>query len=206
VEDALTRFPDCKGYLFLQDDCVLHFWNYLSYDLNKIWFAVKFNDGNQHSNKFFDIRNVNGRSIGLGRGWRHWTGPWGFKVAWSALANFTHQERQHLEANVGQGNIPCIMCEVFYIPNHLRESALRLNQILKNVFCEIEIPTMLCSLDYIHNWEQLNMFGGEGIGNDGIHSPKLTNYPVNVSWVHPVKFSTQENREGIANIFKKMIS
>lgn len=206
VQDALTRFPECTGYLFLQDDCILHFWNYLLYDLDKIWFAVKFDDGNHQSDRFYGIRNVNGRCLGLAGGWGHWLTQWGFNAAWSARASFTQQDISFLQKNIGVDNIPCQMCEVFYIPSRLRDATLRLNICLKNVFCEIAIPTMLCCLDFIENWEKLIMLGGEGIGYGGINSPKLKNYPTHIDWIHPMKLSQKENRDGISQIFKQMTS
>jgi hypothetical protein len=65
---------------------------------------------------------------------------------------------------------------------------------------------MLCCLDLIENWEQLTMLGGEAVGYGGIHSPILAKYPTEVSWVHPMKFSQQVNRDGIAAIFKQVCS
>lgn len=202
IQDVLNRFPNYRGYLFLQDDCALNFWNYVSYDLEKIWFAVKFNDGKYQNNKFYDIKNVNGSHVGLGGGWGHWVLPWGFKAAWAARARMNASDLRFLQINIGQNNIPCMMCEVFYIPHRFKNDALRLSSVLQNVFCEIAIPTMLCCLDSMSNWEQLNMLGGENIGSQGMSSSKLQPYPINVSWIHPIKFSQQHNRDGIMEVFK----
>lgn len=206
IQDAMQRFPDYQGYLFLQDDCVLNFWNYVSYDFEKIWFAVKFNDGNHQNNKFYNIINVSSPNAGAGQGWGHWVLPHGCRAVWNARAHMDNSEINMLHMNVGHNNIPCMMCEVFYIPSRFRESALRLSSILQNVFCEIAVPTMLCCLDSISNWEQLKMLGGEGLGYAGINSPVLRPYPVGVNWIHPLKFSQQHNRDGIAAIFNAMLA
>lgn len=204
VHDVLTRFPHYKGYLFLQDDCVLNIWNYFSLDFNKIWYAVKFNDSNVRNDKFYSIKNFNGQSFGLP--WGKWDWQWGFNASMAAFEQLSTEDLHFLNLNVGKNNIPAQMCEVFYIPEHFKESMLRLTSIFKNVFCEIAVPSMLCCLDVIENWEQLDMFGGQGIGYGGINSPALQKYPLQVHWIHPMKFSEQKNRDGIAAIFKQMLS
>ncbi len=194
LEHALTEFPNYDGYLILQDDCILNFWNYLSYDLDKIWLAVR---ANNQRNLFFSIRNANGTCTG-DQTWIWW--PIYFEAVWNAHAKFNTQELYFLQKNVGEDNIPGIWCDLFYIPGRFRDATLRLSELLKKVFCEIAIPTMLCSLDLIENWEQLRMDWRWG------HNFTIKNYPRHASWVHPIKFSKKENRDMITQIFNQILS
>lgn len=204
IQDACVRFPHFKGYLFLQDDCVLHVWNLLNLDHNKIWYAVKWQDGLDSNNKFYSIRNINGY-VASGYSWFKWEYPSGLPAARAAHTQLTNKELDLLHRNLGHNNVAGAMCEVFYVPARFRDSFLRLNSIFKNVFCEIAIPTMLCCLDLLENWEHLTMLGGAGVGVGSPGSPMLINYPTNVSWVHPIKFSYKENRERVLNMFRNIL-
>ncbi len=202
IKDACERFPQAKGYLFLQDDCVLHFWNLMHLDQEKIWYAVAFNDGLSQRDKFYSILNPAGQCQGFW--WDKWGYDCGFGAAHRAYRQLNSRYVHKIQENVGKDFIPANMCEVFYVPSKFRESFLELNEIFKDVFCEIAVPSMLCCLDSIHHWEKLNMLGGAGVGLGGPDSPALANYPMEVSWVHPIKFSYKENQERMLDIFQKI--
>ncbi len=203
IQDACKKFPHARGYLFLQDDCVLHFWNLLKLDQNKIWYAVKFNDGLTPHHKFYSVLNLNGHCKGFS--WDRWNYDCGFRAAWGAYCKLSAHYLKNISRNVGENYIPANMCEVFYVPARFRESFLELNTLFKGVFCEMAVPTILCCLDLIDNWEQLDMLGGAGVGVGTPGSPMLMNYPTHVSWVHPVKFSYPENRQRIFDLFMNML-
>jgi hypothetical protein len=40
IKDALINYPGYAGYIFMQDDCIMQFWNFLNLDKNKIWFGA----------------------------------------------------------------------------------------------------------------------------------------------------------------------
>ena len=37
VSDCYKRFPNYEGYVFLQDDCLLHYWNWKKLDTNSFY-------------------------------------------------------------------------------------------------------------------------------------------------------------------------
>ncbi|MGB8468138.1 MAG: hypothetical protein WCE21_03960 [Candidatus Babeliales bacterium] len=199
IQDVYTRFPDYKGYLFLQDDCVLHFWNYVTYDQDKIWYAVQYKEENRCNDVFYSTKDFNGHVLGLE--WFHWQQPWAFKAAARAYRNLASQDRKILRKNIGRHNIPTQPCDMFYVPARLKDDFYRLSTIFQNVFCEVAVPTMLCCLDDIKNWEHLNMLWGY----DNIPNTDLQTYPIAYSWIHPIKFSNQKNRDIIETIFTHMI-
>ncbi|HZW61613.1 MAG TPA: hypothetical protein VFF04_05305, partial [Candidatus Babeliales bacterium] len=118
IEDALMRFPNQSGYLFLQDDCILNFWNYLSLDKEKIWYAIAFNDGKVSNNFFYDIRNFNGQSYG--KNWGGWDMPCAMSAAIIAFSHLQAGDCFMLHDNLGVNNVPIQMCEVFYIPQRFK--------------------------------------------------------------------------------------
>jgi hypothetical protein len=45
MADAMTRWPSYEGYIFLQDDVVMNFWNFPArHDFKKVWRAINFPD------------------------------------------------------------------------------------------------------------------------------------------------------------------
>lgn len=198
IHDALTRFPDCKGYIFLQDDCVFNFWNCLHFDLTKIWYTIKYNSSDSRNDIFCAIKNFDGSWQGLA--WGAWDWQWCFPAAVKSYKNLTAQEFNVLEKNIGKNNIPHQMCDMFYIPHRFKESVLRLNSVFKDVFSEIGMTTLFCCLDLIENWEHLKMFAGARI-----HQRDMERYSVNFHWVHPVKFSYQANRDMVSKVFNEIL-
>jgi hypothetical protein len=201
LQDVLTRFPQYKGYLILQDDCILNFWNYLSLDNDKIWFATNFNN-------LQGISVRNGLSItqfNKEEQTNWWTqifnGLTRQKTIQLAYPHLAPEDQDVLQKNIGKGNVASNLCDFFYIPRRLSGAALRLSQVFKNVFCEAAIPTMLCCLDSIENWEKLNMIW------DGARAGYLfsADYPKKFHWIHPVKFSNLNNRAIITKIFNEIL-
>ncbi len=201
LQDVLTRFPQYRGYFILQDDCVINFWNYISLDPDKIWFAIKSNNYINRNDIFYSIINFDGTNVSGREKWWWSTllnGHTMFEAVRSVYVNLLPIDLEFLQENIGKNNVAGQFCDFFYIPNRFRESVLRLCPIFKNVFCEIAIPNMLCCLDKIGNWEHLKMCWGFNW-----RTLTKTNYPSQVSWVHPIKFSDQENRRIVTEVFAR---
>jgi hypothetical protein len=209
LQDVLTRFPKFKGYLVLQDDCVLNFWNCLSLDQNKIWFPTKFiwNGGT----------GINAVKINTGEyvsgfvwdGWNHSYDGWNWnrtvvndltilKVMQEAYLNLAIDEKAILEKNIGSNNVAAQICDFFYFPSRFNEAILRLCQVFKIVEHEAAIPTIFCSLDLIKNFENLDIHALVFPVTD-------KNYPKSLHWAHPVKFSNLNNRAVVTTIFNKIL-
>jgi hypothetical protein len=91
------------------------------------------------------------------------------------------------------------MVDFFYFPGRFAGQTLRLCDLFDRVFCEISIPTMLGSMDYLQNWEELphwwTCFNSGDLLKQA-HDPKYY-------WMHPLKFSYQENRDFARRIFNE---
>ena len=102
LQDVLTRFPDYKGYLILQDDCVLNFWNCVLLDQNKIWFALK---TNTNHNLFSNIITLDGQNIS-GPFWLGWNralnGTTRLEATQKAYAQLTLNDLELLNHNIGK--------------------------------------------------------------------------------------------------------
>ncbi|KKP29182.1 MAG: hypothetical protein UR12_C0013G0012 [candidate division TM6 bacterium GW2011_GWF2_30_66] len=208
LPDVLTRFPQFKGYLILQDDCILNFWNFLSLDQNKIWFSTRFTNNGKTGISVVKLTNgeyVSGFDWGfcwnIGYNFAWWaegTGLTIIKTMKKAYLNFTKEDKIILEENIGIGNVAANPCDFFYFPSRFREGIIRLSPAFNLVEHEAAIPTMFCSLDLIKNWENLYICQGQGPINS-------KNYPKELHWAHPVKFSNSNNRAIISEIFNKML-
>lgn len=196
LQDVLVRFPDYKGYLVLQDDCVINFWNYLKLDLNKIWYAVKHYNGKNSFNNFVSIKNSNGQYTGAD--WPGWKQPHCFRAAINACHQLLPQDIYFLQKNLGINNVASQVCDMFYFPQRHREAMMRLSVAFQPVMCEVAITTMLCCLDLIEDWEQLNMLWTTDV--------QLVPYPMSYHWLHPVKFSQKHKRVAVLEVVKKILS
>ena len=75
IADAIKRYPNFDGYLFLHDDCILNAWKLKNIDTSRIWFCeMPYIFGNK------------GDVIDLTRGenafpeWSWWKTEWGWKA------------------------------------------------------------------------------------------------------------------------------
>jgi len=174
VSDVFDRFPGYEGYIFLQDDCLMNFWNYSRLDTDKIWFRCNC------SNQFIHA-DINDPST---HGW-WFASSCGMEQVKPALKQITHEEAAQLEKNHGRNQVVGQMCDMFYIPGKFSEQAGTLSRVFSNVFCEIAIPTLLSCIDDIDNWEVLN----------SLWAPQcetvFNGYSPQYDWVHPLKFSSE---------------
>ena len=114
------------------------------------------------------------------------------------LPQLSDSERSILAANFGENAAAGYPCDFFYLPARLSVQTMRLCNLFSKVFCEIAIPTILGSMDYLNNWEDLPhywTFHGNYVGR------QFTEYNTQYYWFHPFKFSIEENRNFILNIF-----
>ena len=195
--DAMIRYPQYSGYLFLQDDCILNVWNYSNHDLNKIWFAVQFNMQPNFTG-FMKVDKLPPHPIQVNvESWPHWSNAWGIVPARKAYHQLNAKELAYLERNVGAKNaITAIICDMLYVPGRLRQQTIRLSELFRDTFCEISVPTLLCCLDLITNWEQLAMCWD-------MQQTVTTHYPSHFSWIHPIKLSKSSNRTFLLNVFRQ---
>jgi len=209
VADALVRFPDYKGYLFLQDDVLMNYWNYSNLDKEKIWFSISLytpqmdippswdtNYNRKRASEEFYYAKADGSDSD---DWYWWKKPSGLHPAMRAFRRLKPKDRLILERNIGSNRLAAMVCDMFYLPKKFSQDAIRLSKIFKNVFCEISIPTMLNCLDDISNWELLKALWGFGGGGD-------VYYPMDIHWAHALKFSRSIDRDFAERIIKENVT
>lgn len=205
LQDVFTRFPQYKGYLIVQDDCIVNFWNFLTLDKNKIWYAPKFNG----RDNFNIVRLKDGKHLG-GYFWEGWervlNGTTRRADTKEAYKQLTAQDKAMLAMNIGKDNIASHFVDFYYIPGRYAANAKRLAGIFRNVFCEIAALNILLCLDDMRHWEKLTMLWGIGQTPTGMLRIAPTNYPTGYHWIHPVKCSSPENRATLLSVFNKVLT
>lgn len=190
MTDVFEKYPSFDGYYFLQDDCILNYWNYTGLDSEKIWFALHFNNDNSCNfySSFDFYRNRENSN------WIWWSTSEGAEATKCAMNLLKSEQLEQLVQNIGSNMAVGTVCDMFYIPGKFQKASLELCKIYKDVFCEIAVPMILCSLDTIQNWECLKM-EWRIVGSSPVK------YPSDCHWVHPIKLSDIKNRVLIQNIF-----
>ena len=197
IADALKRFPNYRGYIFLQDDTLMNFWNFTRFNKDKIWFGVSFYRalGPTPPSWFtgFDTSKVlrEFHASIPNSGW-HWDEPTGNAAIMAAIPQLRSSDRQRLKKNVGKNGKIGMVCDMFYLPGKFGKKALRISRVFGNVFCEIAVPMMLACLDDFKNWEYLRGHWGFTLGKGEYPHPT---YRGKSDWVHPLKFSQQAARD-----------
>ena len=188
----------------MQDDIMMNTWNFSRLNRDKIWYGVSF----RHAIKDhplgklpaswdpnFDKSKTQGEFFNYPRDawWGWFSEPFGLPLVEQLVAyHLAPQDLAILERNLGRGGRVGMVCDMFYIPQTVREDAIRLGHIFQDVFCEIAIPMMLSCLDNFKNWEILRgvwaynaLFDGD---NNDVNKA-LSEYPAEADWVHAFKFS-----------------
>ena len=180
IADVLDRFPEYIGYIFLQDDCFMNFWNYKRLDTDKFWFM------SNSTNFGFHHVDIDSKSPD----WWFGHPTVGMQQYKASLENLNSEERFLLEKNHGKNQGIGLGCDMFYIPRKFAKQALRLSLIFSDVFCEISVPTIFSCIDDLSNWEKL-----EALWLTGSSEKMLPLYSPLYDWVHPLKFSCMEDRD-----------
>lgn len=199
IYDVLTTYPDYKGYIFLQDDCVLNVWNCLDLDLDKFWlpFATLHPTANSEYvwYQWADMVDPQGNWGALNPA--HWTAPRGFTAVIAGWEKLLPRDRENLAKNVGINKIPGAQCDLFYIPQRFKDETIRLNAYFMDAFCEYAVPAMISCMDLKSNWERTTLFWNYGLGQQ---------WPMEATTVHPVKLSNHSVVARTREAFNKVIN
>lgn len=195
---AMEQYPNYKGYLYLEDDCVVHFWNLIRFDKDKMW-----------------ITDKNGRRtyyFGEHSRWSHWNDKsWGWPAMEKAYKKLPEKYRAMLHANCGKNRAIGGLADIAYFPAKYREDIIFLCNLFnkENVFIELALPTIAACLDYESNWESIHGRWESVPGRpdrDGLYDgyDLENNYNTRLDFAHPVKLSNIENRKFTLKQFEKM--
>ena len=183
LKDAMMRYPDYQGYLCLQDDCFLNFWNLIRLDRNKVWFNPSYYHPKEH------LININEMKAS----WAWWNLPCGRSAFIEAFNRIPLRFVEKAASQLGEGNVSIRLCDCIYVPHRLKDDYVELCSYFSDppVFLEIAQPYILFCIEDHNNWEILNMFWAWP------HERAMKEYGPHFDWVHPFKFSKRENREFI---------
>ncbi len=195
--DAITKNPDCDGYLFLEDDCILNMWRCEDLALDKIWLLPNFNNDALNDSYYIDFFTANLKSSQHNRYWMWWSIYW--HSLKNAVARMLPRDVAILAHNVGNDTACGSSADMFYVPARYKDEFLRLADVFRHVFIEIAMPTILASLDYKENWEKVTVLW------------KSTNvnleqrWPITYTCIHVLKLSSESSRVLVKNVFEKMM-
>lgn len=196
IKDVLISYPGYAGYIFMQDDCIMQFWNFLNLDKNKIWFnaTAAWHPGyeEQPQQKCMTINQTTDPQY---TGWFNTAA--GMPQLENMFGRLFDEERAMLTANFRENGAAWYMVDFFYFPGRFAGKVLRLCNLFDRVFCEISIPTMLGSMDYLQNWEELPHWWSCFNSGDTLKQEHNPNY----YWMHPLKFSYEQNRSFASKLF-----
>lgn len=159
---AMETEPDFEGYIFMQDDVILNFWNFLGrHNFTKLWRADDFPNPlpdvwKQYSHIPVDNPNAASASVMWGLKYFGVTGP----MLVNFVNGFSAQEQQRLfSANSNstppQRHVRMASCDMYYIPQQYRAAILphmkRAREQL--IFQEIAVPMIFDAVVPQHDHE-----------------------------------------------------
>jgi hypothetical protein len=187
LADAMNKFPHYKGYLFTNDDCIIHPWNLHKYDDQKIWCIKPYRAKLEKS---------------AVAGWA-WHKHFAFPAVSNAFQMLSTHYRNALEKNYGSNTIAWGYSDIVYVPARLRQDIIALCALFESsrTFLEIAFPTMLSCLEETKNMEFLNGIAVWDRDKDLIQQLCTPD----VDFFHPLKLSAVENQLFIKNYFEKKL-
>lgn len=209
---AIRLHPGYRGYLFVNDDMIVNWWNFAKLDKDKIWQGaqVSYRIGHElgcrpipddwmwwiKGNGSINCENAYKEVIGLAR---------------DSAGNVEIKKLLAINFRNGRNKTMCFRTwsDFVYIPGKLSREFEMLSRIFfKNkVFLEIAFPTITSFLDDWDAWEKVygiylpEVYGFQDFSNVKYVWPKFSE---NVPFLHPVKFFGDK---GLRNrkIFEKRV-
>ena len=207
---CISRYPNHRGYLYVNDDMIVNWWTFFNLDKEKLWQGGIIIAGDNHVMGSRPISN-------------NW--PWWNIKSKSAEAcedsylEITHKYRSSEYLNITklvkrhvvncEGEKCCFRAwsDLFYIPKKFSDQFQRLSFVFhKNrVFLEVAVPTIMSFLDLRDSWEKhYGIYLPDKYGSIDFADGKLVwkNYNYDISFIHPVKFHgnvAKNNREKLKN-------
>jgi hypothetical protein len=184
IRHAMKKWPNYKGYICCQDDCLMNFWNLTRLNKKKIWFHT------------FWTASLSCPQMD----WVWWQYPCGHEASQEAYRKLPAKALKNLQANVGPGNFAFTWADFVYIPGKYRKDFIKISNCFSDpdVFIEIAIPTILLCLDRKEKMEKINPYWG-----GSINTINLADYRSDYDWVHPIKLSNLENRQFVRETIRQ---
>ena len=196
---AMEKYPGYSGYLLINDDVILNYWNLVGLKRDKIWEGPK--KGVRFTN--FGMPPV--------KEWHWWDSTWGMKTCqgaydelWNLLESnpeklFPETIDDHKDPRTMVRNKLCFhgRSDVFYIPGKFAAAFITLSNVFHKhgSFLEIAVPTICRMLDVEENFEYISgiyMPAGQP-GESPVRKAEYfwRVYDKKLAFVHPFKLSYQ---------------
>jgi hypothetical protein len=189
LADVKERYPNYKGYIFMQNDVMMNVWNFSRLDKKKIWFApnclVSPNAIPASWDMNFDRTKTYLEFVRPESEYCAWFyKPFGLPALEKILPLLSQNHLHMLSSNLGKNIAIARVCDMFYIPQKLMNDASFLGKLFENVFSEISIPFILCCLDHFQNWEFL-----KSVRFTEESPASYSQCPVIADWIYPMNYS-----------------
>lgn len=182
---ALQKYTKYKGYLWIQDDCIINPWNFYRFDKEKIWH-------DPHNNADLSLGK---KAI---KNWVWWPSKWGCNVVKTFYDQLPKKYKEVLQYNCGNNTVCWGYSDIVFIPASVREDAIQVFSMCEKhgIMLEIALPITCAALAKKENSE---LFHGLALwGRNQRNACKL--YDVELDYIHPIKFSNECNRNFIEKI------
>ena len=204
---AARENPGYRGYLYINDDMIVNWWNLVHLDRDMIWQGSRIDN-----EKGIEIHQP------VQHNWPWWWNTNGFEKCKLAIQDVKEYEEKrgtsqlinNLRIN-GNGKLFCLRgwSDLFYIPGRLRETFADVSNIFfkRKVFLEIAVPVM----------ESLLCLRNESVKLNGVYLPDTygeinygssfvgwNEYNMDITFLHPFKLHG-DNREINENLLKNWV-
>lgn len=136
------KFPSAEGFLFLQDDTVLNYWNLLQADKNKLWITDKVF-------KSWTIVKPEGQD--------NWFTKQAEMVKKTVSSMSVHFQVSYKETITSENILAVCNSEVFYIPQRLISDFIDLVSLVGDlqIHQKVAIPMFFMAMDSNQNYDQV---------------------------------------------------
>jgi hypothetical protein len=191
IADAMKRYPNFDGYLFLMDDCILNVWLVPPLDATKVWLGdIPYL---MNRTRWLEV-HLNRREHASPAWW--WWLEWGYEATLKSYHAIAENYRKMLEINWGPFSVVTAYSDIVYIPAQYREQFLELAPIFgsNRVFLELALPTIISCFERGNNIVWLT-----GFATDRKNPPEY--FSKRDFFNHPVKLSFSANKDLIRSVF-----
>jgi hypothetical protein len=178
LADAIQNYPGYDGYLMLQDDCLLNFWNLLRFDKNKLWINT------------FGTEDLHTQTTSWW--WNQMSARYqktNAQATMDGIQALPDTFKEQITANIGKDMGAGGATDFIYIPQKYAHDYCSIWKHFNDIFVEIALPTIFLCMDDIQNLEITQSAWGSSELNNAL------------DWIHPVKFSSKDNRDRVLREF-----
>lgn len=173
---AMEHFPEYKGYLYTNDDCIVNCWNLERFNTDTIWFTPPVS--------FIlspDLKKSN---------WSWWKSEWGYDALVKAYENLPEKYKTRLKQYGDDTIFGFTYSDIVYFPAKYRDEVIELcnHFAAHNVFLEIAVPMICACISNPNSWEEFKGLNLWGYDREKI----LAAYGKQLDYIHPIKLSNTQ--------------